>query len=82
MSWTTPPKYTKLWSRTSSESLFSLPRLETRFPNAMSRLSQPGERMSGGGGRHEIQLEWKNGAAFVQCFVEREKKIKDVDNSK
>merc|ERR1712107_781150 len=30
------PKYTKLWSRTSSESLFSLPRLETRFPNVTS----------------------------------------------
>ena len=28
-----PPKYTKLWSHTASESLFSLPRLETRFPN-------------------------------------------------
>ena len=50
--------------------------------STMSRLSQPGERMSGGGGRLDIQLEWKNGAAFVLCFVEREKKIKDVDNSK
>ena len=50
--------------------------------STMSRLSQPGERMSGGGGRLDIQLEWKNGAAFLQCFVEREKKIKDVDHFK
>ena len=50
--------------------------------SAMSRLSQPGERKSGVRGRLEIQLEWKNGAACVLCFVEREKKIKDVDNSK
>ena len=50
--------------------------------STMSRLSQPGEQMSGVGGRIEIQLEWKNGATLVLCFVEREKKIKDVDNFK
>ena len=42
--------------------------------STMSRLSQPGEQMSGVGGRLEIQLEWKNDAAFVLCFVEREKR--------
>ena len=50
--------------------------------STMSRLGQPRERISGVRGRLEIQLEWKNGAVFVLCFVEREKKIKDVDNSK
>ena len=42
--------------------------------STMSRLGQAGEQMSGVGGRIEIQLEWKNGAAFVLCFVEREKR--------
>ena len=42
--------------------------------SAMSRLGQPGERMSGGEGRLDIQLEWKNGAMLVLCFVEREKR--------
>ena len=42
--------------------------------STMSRLNQPGERMSGGGGRLEIQLEWKNGATLVLCFVERKKR--------
>ena len=38
MSRTTPPKVTELWSHTSSESLFSLSRLETRFPNVRDQL--------------------------------------------
>ena len=42
--------------------------------STMSRLGQAGEQMSGVGGRIEIQLEWKNGAVFVLCFVEREKR--------
>ena len=33
-----PPKVTKLWSHTSSESLFSLPYLETRFLNGQDQL--------------------------------------------
>ena len=42
--------------------------------STMSRLGQPSERISGVRGRLEIQLEWKNDAAFVLCFVEREKR--------
>ena len=42
--------------------------------STMSRLSQPGEQMSGVGGRLEIQLELKNGATLVLCFVERKKR--------
>ena len=42
--------------------------------STMSRLSQPGEQMSGVRGRIEIQQEWKNNATLVLCFVERKKR--------
>ena len=74
MSWTTPPKYTKLWSRTSSESLFSLPRLETRFPNVHTMLD-----LQLGSGSVKI-IRFVNDHTFCQeevgfepCVIEKRK---------